>query len=249
GVEVEAYLVAPPAVRDAPAIVYARGGGRHAEINPYLIATHLAPLAAAGFCVVATQYRNGSTDGDEFGGADVADLVNVAAVLQQLPEADPARAGLVGWSRGAMMVHLALAHAPSAFRAAVCAAGAGDLFAELQRRPEMETVYAEQIPEFEAHRERELSRRSPLLWADRLPRDVPILLLHGAADWRVSPHESLRLAARLLELAIPSRLVLYEGGEHGIREHADEVVAEITTWFRRYLETGAALPNVEPHGP
>lgn len=248
GVEVSAHLVAPADAEAAPTVVYARGGGRLNQVTPFVVATHIAPLAAAGYCVIATRYRSEPNGRDEFGGADVADLVNVVGLLEQLPEADPARVGLLGWSRGAMMVHLALAHAPGPFRAAVCAAGVADSFAELKRRPEMEGVFARHIPSFEDHRDREVARRSPILWADRLPRDVPILLLHGGADWRVSPHESLRLAGRFLDLAIPHRLVLYEGGEHGISEHAEDVRGQIVSWFQRYLVVDAALPNVEPHG-
>lgn len=248
GAPVDAFLVYPPDAKTRPTVLYARGGGMLNEVSPFIVAAHLAPLAAAGFTVVATQYRKPPHGVDEFGGAEVADLVNVAALLKVLPEADPNRVGLVGWSRGAMMVHLALARAPEAFRAAVCAAGVADQFAELERRPGMEEVFTTLIPEYAQHPDRELSRRSPLLWADQLPREVPILLLHGSADWRVSPHESLKLATRFLELEHPHRLVVYEGAEHGIREFRDEANAEIARWFERYLDPDAVLPDMTPHG-
>jgi dipeptidyl aminopeptidase/acylaminoacyl peptidase len=248
GAPVDAFAVFPPGVRAAPTVLYARGGGPHNAVNPFIVSTHLAPLAAAGFTVVATQYRKPPHGQDEFGGAEVADLVNAAALLEHLPEANPNRVGLVGWSRGAMMVHLALARAPTAFRAAVCAAGVVDQFAELERRPRMEEVLSAAIPNFAEHRDRELARRSVLRWAEKLPREVPILLLHGSADWRVSPHESLKLAARFLDLGQPHRLVLYEGAEHGIREFRAEVNAEIAQWFERYLDPAAVLPDMTPHG-
>jgi len=248
GLEVHAYLVAPVGAASAPSVLYARGGGATHSVRPFILGSLLAPLANAGFCVLATQLRAEPQGRDEFGGAEIADLVNAAALLGELPEADPTRVGLIGWSRGSMMVLMALAHAPSRFRAAICVAGVADQFAEVERRPEMGSVFAREVPGYLEDRDTALARRSPLLWASQLPRDVPILLLHGSADWRVSALEPLKLATAFQELLIPYRLLVYEGAGHGLREFRDESTAEMIAWFQRYLEEDAPPPNVTPHG-
>lgn len=237
GVVVEGFVVTVADAPPRPAVIYARGGGAQtrARIGAFALAKHLAPLALAGFTVVGTQYRAQPHGQDEFGGQELEDLVHLRALVTDLAEVGGSKVGLVGWSRGAMMVHLALAHAPTAFSAAIAAAGVADQDGELRRRPEMETVFEAQIPDYLNSRADALARRSPALWAERLPRDVPILLLHGTSDRRVAAAESLRMAGRLQDLGVPYRLMMFDGGGHGIFEHEDEVQAQIAGWFSRHL--------------
>jgi dienelactone hydrolase len=60
--------------------------------------------------VVGSQYRGaaGSEGKDEFGGADLNDVMNLLPLLEALPNADPSRIGMAGFSRGALMTYLAL---------------------------------------------------------------------------------------------------------------------------------------------
>jgi len=274
GLEVEAYL-ARPAVIEAPlpCVLRLRGGNRDfGAWTDERAGKRLVPLAARGYIVVATQYRGNGKHGrlkypgdsicpgcgealggvgrEEFGGADVNDILALIPLLENLPGADARRIGLFGWSRGGMMTYLAL-KASDRFAAAVVGAGVADAVAGFAQRPDMAThVYAELIPGWDdvTRRQAALEACSAVLWADRLPAETPILLLHGTGDWRVDPTQALDMAAALLAARRPFRLVMLEGGDHGLTDYDDEVQRQVYNWLDRYVRDGERWPSLEPHG-
>ena len=50
------------------------------------------------------------------------------------------------------------------------------------------------MPNYAKDKEKLLRERSAVFNADKLSKNTPILLLHGSADWRVVPEESLNMA-------------------------------------------------------
>ena len=63
------------------------------------------------------------------------------------------------------------------------APGPTELDRWIRERPEMESeVTAELVPQWEAQRAKAIAERSALRFVDRLPKNVPILLVHGSAD-------------------------------------------------------------------
>ena len=249
GLKVNGLLVKPKEPGSYPCIIYNRGGNR--EFGK-LVAAHgilmLGKLAKEGYVVIASQYRgNGGSEGqEEFGGAEVNDILILPEVLKEVPEADTEKIGMYGWSRGGMMTYLALTKMDQ-IKAAVVGGARSDL--TLIDRPNMETgVYAELIPNYYENKEVELKKRSAVYWADQFPKEVPILLLHGNADWRVKSTNSLKLALEFEAHRIPYRLKIFEGADHGINEFKDEVHEDVLGWFDKYLKAGAVLPNMEYHG-
>ena len=241
GLRVSGYLATPhadvPGEARYPAVVYNRGGtGRFGALDSVAVAAVLVPLAARGYVVAASQYRGTDGEGrDEYGGADVADVLNLLTVLDRHPQADADRIGMVGDSRGGLMTYLALARTDRV-RAAVVWAGLSDAHANVSARPEMESeVLARLVPGWETGREAALDARSPVLWADRLDRTAPLLLLHGTADDRVAPETALRMAQALLEADHPVRLVLYDGADHGLSPFRGESFAETVRWLDRHM--------------
>ena len=113
-----------------------------------------------------------------------------------------------------------------------------------------EHVYAELIPGWDdpETRSQAIEARSALRWADQLPASTPILILHGTADWRVDPGQALGMAGALLEARRPYRLVMFEGGDHGLSEYRDEVEELTGEWLDHYVRDGATWPSLEPHG-
>lgn len=221
-----------------PTIIYNRGGnGNYGAVIFGSMFGELFPLADRGFVIIGSQYRGTFTDNtklDEFGGEDVNDVVALMDVLPQVKGADVNRIGMYGFSRGGMQTHLAVKKMPYIKAIAI---GAGDVDAkkELDFRPEMENVYKLRIPNYAADKEAQLANRSVITWADRLSRDMPILLFHGELDKRVSVENSKSFSKALDEYKIPHKLVLYKDDNHNLFKNRDAVLTELETWFKTYL--------------
>lgn len=251
GLKVKGYLVEPEQRGRYPAVIFNRGGNREfGALTPRSVALILARVASWGYVVVGSQYRGnaGGEGREEFGGADVNDVMNLIPLLESRPTVDAGRLGMYGGSRGGMMTYLALARTDR-IRAAVIRSGVSDLLSGREQRAEMDTVFMELIPEYDGKIERPLVERSAVRWVGRLCKKTPILLLQGTADWRVEPQECLDMAKALQAARHPYRLIMLEGGDHGLSEHTPEVRRQIRAWLDRYVRDGEAHPNLEPHGP
>ncbi len=145
------------------------------------------------------------------------------------------------------MTYMALSRT-NRVKAAVIVSGMSDLFENGRSRPEMEANFKQFMPDYTTSREDALSRRSAIRWVDKLPATVPLLLLHGTADWRVSPSEAFDMARALFEAKRPMRLVMFEGGSHGLPEFFDERNALIRSWLDAYVRDGRKWPDLNPHG-
>jgi len=250
GLRVRGYLAYPRGGERVPCVIYNRGGNRaFGAFDDVSAALTLVPLAAEGYVVVASQYRgNGGGEGrEQFGGEDVNDVLNLIPLLEDLPRADASRIGMIGWSRGAMMTYLALARTDR-IAAAIVAGGESDLRAALDRRPEMRRVYRDLIPGFAKDVKGTLDARSAAQWPEKLHKGTPILVLHGSADWRVDPGQALLMARRLYDAQHPFRLVLFEGGDHGLNQFRGEVGRLQRGWLRKYVRDRARWPSLVPHG-
>jgi dipeptidyl aminopeptidase/acylaminoacyl peptidase len=90
--------------------------------------------------------------------------------------------------------------------------------------------------------------RSAVRFVDRLPANVPILLVHGTSDWRVDPRDSLDMANALFAARKPFSLLLIEGADHAITERRDEYFQAARVWLDRYVRDRGKLPVLTPHG-
>ena len=92
---------------------------------------------------------------------------------------------------------------------------------------------------------------SPIRYADRA--NTPLLIMHGEADTRVTPSQSLELY-RHIEVRRPEtplRLVIYPGEGHGngLAAARYDYNLRMMEWFDTYLLTGdrkAPLPDPRP---
>ncbi len=250
GLKVKGFLVYPKAPGKYPGIVYNRGGNKEfGKITLPKVAFVLGKVASFGYVVGGSQYRgnDGGEGHEEFGGRDVDDVLNMVPLLQHLPQTDSSRLGIFGWSRGGMMTYLTLMRT-DIFRAAVVGGGLSDLFLMMASRPDMEEVYYDVIPGYAQHKEASLDARSAIRHVDRICKTTPILMLHGTADWRCVPQMALDMAHAFQEERVPYRLIMFEGGDHGLSEFDDEVYPQIRKWLDRFVKGDAPLPNLEPHG-
>lgn len=233
-----------------PVLIYNRGGNRtFGEIVPP--DGGLSELAANGYVVLASQYRGagGGEGRDEFGGADLHDVLNLIPLARNLPWADPERMVMLGESRGGMMTYLAIkSEAP--IKAAVVVCAPSDLFDCYRERPGLARVLRELIGGSPREAPKAYRERSAYFWPEKLT--VPLLILHCTADWRVPCSHSCKLAARLRALGMPHELVTFPGDHHGLEAHRTKRDSLILQWFRTHLESNAAtarMPALEETGP
>jgi dipeptidyl aminopeptidase/acylaminoacyl peptidase len=236
GLKVSGYIFRPTALdgKKYPVAIFNHGGNRNPLVLLELINCYRY-LAKKGFVVIAPEYRgNGDSEGkDEFGGADVNDVMNLIPLAGWLPYADTNNVFMYGVSRGSMMTFEAIRN-KVAINAAVIDSGVPDVEANGRWRPDMvEHVFKELIPDFDKRASEQYKLRSASLFADQL--NTPMLLLHGTADRRADPLDTLKFAAKLQELGKPYELVMYDRDAHGLPKNQEDAWARIVDWFRKHM--------------
>ena len=248
GLKVVGYLWRPAAARDGdrlPLLVFHRGGAlEDSKLRPNT-QFGFDRFVRAGYVVIGTQYRgnDGGEGREEFGGADVRDVLAVVRVGQALPYVDPQRVFALGYSRGGMMALLAArAGAPYLAIATVgaptdlegAAAGASGAAGGRAAAGGGSLASARRlIPGFDADPAAALRARSALRWADELK--PPVLVMHGGADPIVSAEQHAKpFAARLRELGKVHELVIYDGDTHGLQLGGRDRDERVIGWFRRF---------------
>lgn len=234
GIEVLADVAAG---EKAPLIIYNRGGNRDfGGLSAAQIINLMSPMARA-LCggVLASNYRGnmGSEGREEFGGADVRDVLRLIELGKQQPWWDGKNIFMLGWSRGGMMTYRAIAEG-APLNAAAIGAGVADLFESSLMRPEMEEkVYSQLVPHYTPeNREALLRERSALCWPEKIT--VPLLLLHGDADTKVDVSHARRMEARLRALGREVKYIEFANGGHGLVRENDTVMREVAEWFTKY---------------
>jgi len=251
GLNIVGYLVTPNNSGSYPCIIYNRGGNKEfGKLTPKKAVFILARAASWGYVVAASQYRgnDGGEGKEEFGGKDVNDVLNLIPLFDQIKNADTSKMGVYGWSRGGMMTYLALTKT-NRFKAAVVGGGASDLRMVMETRKDtFETVYFDNIPDYAKDKADALNQRSAINQVENISKTTPILMLHGTSDWRIVPEMAMDLSKAFIKNKIPHRLVLFEGGDHGLSEFRNEVDDMAKKWFDSYLKNEKKLPKLDPHG-
>lgn len=242
GLTIEGFYVKPKqAIPGAlPVVIFNRGG--NARFGKVMFGTKMAliaDIAAQGYLVIGSQYRGASSDAvanngeDEFGGRDVNDVLALPALLAEIPEANPTKIALMGWSRGVMQSYLVAKQMPE-IKTIISIAGNADVRDALKWRPSMERVYIARVPDYQQNKAAELSKRSVVDWLDKLPRR-PTLLVHGSADEQVNVEQSRLLSALLTERQHQHKLVIYQNDDHGLSKNQQHLLAQISAWLTAHM--------------
>ncbi len=215
--EVAGYISAPADYleKNYPILIYNRGGHHYAgKVTPGT----LCAFADLGFIVIATQYRgiDSGTGKDEYGGADIQDVISLIDIAEQLPFGN-GKVYMLGISRGGLEAYCALKEESLAGKdrisAAVVFSGVSDLRKIYNvREQEMKDVLKlyvggtpEQLPE-------EYEKRSAVCWPELI--NTPLLICHGRTDERAPVEQAESIYDILKEQGKDAELMLYDGG-HG----------------------------------
>jgi len=237
GLKINGYIAYPnDNSQQYPCIIWNRGGSKEeGAIDSFTARGIYGQIASWGYVVFASQYRGnaGSEGKEQLGGDDVNDILNLIPLADEIPQADNNIWGIEGWSRGGMMTYLTLAKNAN-FKCAVLSGAISNIKNFINGSEKRIVAYKELISG--VNFDEELEKRSAINFVGNLPR-IPYLILHGGADKSVSPQQSLNMAKRMNELNFLYRLVIFEDGDHFLKNHRTEVNRLRKFWFDKYLKT------------
>ncbi len=235
------YIWAPKNISEPlPLIIWNRGGtGEYGSTGEHIGTpfVHIpCDLAKEGAIVIGSEYRGGigSEGEDEWGGKDVEDVIRLKEIADQLPVRKPGKVIVAGVSRGGMMSY-ALASREPWVKGVVSLSGTTDLAMSAEERPEMKEVYTECF----GGSEEEMKKRSATEFYPSIPKDVPVLILHGSADDRVSVAQARKLYELLHESGHSVAYHEFAGGDHGFfgpgEEHREATLSLLKEFLAKNL--------------
>jgi dipeptidyl aminopeptidase/acylaminoacyl peptidase len=234
---INGFTIEPKYGVNFPIVILNRGGNR--EFGAWTVGSLIewgSPIARAGYIIIASQYRgnSGSMGKDEFGGKDVNDVLNLIPIVKEIPQSDTSRIGMYGWSRGGLMTYIALTKTTK-IKTAIIGGTPTDLIEELERRPEMEKVYEELIPNYSTNKSIELIERSAIFWTNKLCKTTSYLILHGKSDLRVDFSQAVKIEKKLKANHLKTNIKIFDGADHVLSQNKIEKNRIILEWLKQNL--------------
>lgn len=225
--EVVSYLSIPEKCLEkqeaSPCIIFCRGGNRDYSANT---SESIANQALAFDKIVfASQYRgvDGGSGREEFGGADVNDVMKQIDLCEEFQFVDMDELYMVGMSRGGMMTYEVIRQ-DERIKKAVVVSGLADSFMWYEERSDVRLIYAtlvggtpEKIPE-------EFEKRSATYWAGELK--CPVLIIHSKLDEKVAYAQAEKMVQCLEDAGMEYKFVSYEDAVHGYHLEDIEIITE-----------------------
>lgn len=210
-----------------PVLVILRGGNNNfGLLNP---GDEL--MCLGHYTTLSTLYRGGMSEGkDEFGGEDVNDVKQLIDFIPELQQKlnvqfQSKKMFLLGQSRGGMQMFLTLAKFPelqSHFTKIISLSGILDMCQCIATRPDMKEMFIDKFGLVDGLNEEEwINRRDPLLAADKIKPSLPIVIIQGGQDNRVSLEEGHRMVERLKAAGHQVEYLEIKTGNHCLRNVKD----------------------------
>ncbi|MFP5342757.1 MAG: S9 family peptidase [Candidatus Limnocylindria bacterium] len=250
GLRVEGTLWRPPAAtgkrrgRTVPTVIYPHGGPTWQSFRGF--APFRLLLAQEGYAFLDVDFRGSTGYGrevrnanhDEWGHADVHDLIDAAEWVRAQPWSD-GRLAVYGGSYGGYLVLCALVEAPELWAAGVDLYGDSDIaesFRHGDRPGRLDLQRMMGHPDEPERRDR-YRRGSPVHRAERI--EAPLLMLHGRRDKRVVPLMTERMVEALEIESKPYEVHWYDDEAHGWerRENRRDAFERIRTFLRTHVPT------------
>lgn len=218
GLKIPAILTLPPGreAKNLPLIVLPHGGPQARDYERWDWWSQF--LADRGYAVIQPNYRGSAGFGEEYlelgdgewGLKMQDDIVDAKNWAVEKGIADPDRACVVGGSYGGYVAMRAAQRDGEHFRCAVSFAGVSDLpvMMSMDRR----SIFGKYMVEYWQNRTGDLAAVSPIKFPDQF--SIPLLLVHGREDTRVSVEQSRDLADVLEKAGKQVTYVEQKEGDH-----------------------------------
>jgi dipeptidyl aminopeptidase/acylaminoacyl peptidase len=247
--------------RKYPLLVVIHGGPTGVSRPTPFTSTGTYPIdiwVARGALVLEPNYRGSAGYGEKFRSLNVrnlgvGDAWDVLSGVDQLIKdglADPARVATMGWSQGGYISAFLSTHDSARFKAVSVGAGISDWM----------TYYVNtDIYPFTRQYLKATPWDDPEIYAKTSPityikgAKAPTLIQHGATDQRVPPPNAYELYRGLLDVGVPSKLIVYKGFEgvgHGPSKPKSSraVMQHNIEWFDKYIWGVKTVTTTTPEG-
>ncbi len=244
---VYAYVVRPvdfEASRKYPVAFLIHGGPQGSFGNTFHYRWNPQAYAGAGYAVVmvdfhgSTGYGQAFTDSirDDWGGKPLVDLQKgLAAALERYPWMDGDRVAALGASYGGYLINWIAGKWPDRFRCLVNHDGNLD---ERMAYYDTEELW---FPEWERRgtpwdNPEAYTRHNPIDWVKNWK--TPMLVIHGAKDYRVVDAQGISTFTALQRRGIPSKLLYFPDENHWVLKPANSVLWHETVigWLDKWTK-------------
>ena len=174
--------------------------------------------------VIASQYRgcDGGTGSDEFGGADVDDVIKLIDFSEMFPFIDMSDYCAMGVSRGGMMSYIS-AKRDNRIKKIIAVSAVSDLTKAYYDREDMKKILTNCIGATPEASPQEYEERSAICWPNEIT--VPTLIIHSKNDKQVSYSQAEDLHNALKQNGTTCKLISYDDDIHGFHtEDKDEIL-------------------------
>lgn len=250
GKMVHTWVILPPkfdSSKKYPALLYCEGGPQSAVSQFWSYRWNFAIMASNGYVVVAPARRGSLTFGQawtdqiskDHGGQEMRDLLAAIDDVKREPWVDADRLGAIGASYGGYSVFWLAGNHNKRFKAFIAHCG---VF-----HSEMEFLTTEEIFfdlwEIGGHPWETSNKvaqkgyqQSPHLFVDKW--DTPILVIHGAKDYRVPYSQGMAAYNAAQMRGIPSKLIIFPDENHWVLKPQNGILwqREFKSWLDRWLK-------------
>ncbi|TVQ11791.1 MAG: S9 family peptidase [Bacteroidetes bacterium] len=247
GKEMLVWVIYPPnfdETKKYPALLYCGGGPQSAVSQFFSYRWNFQIMAAHDYIIIAPNRRGLPTFGQEwndqisqdYGGQNMQDLLTAAREVSKEPFIDETRLGAVGASYGGFSVFWLAGNHDGLFSAFISHCGMFNF----------ESWYGTTEEMFFANHD-----IGGPYWAEPRPRsydfsphlfvanwDTPIMVIHGAKDYRVPKSEGLQAYNVAQLMGIPSRLMIFPEENHWVLTPQNSILwqREFFKWLDQWLK-------------
>jgi dipeptidyl aminopeptidase/acylaminoacyl peptidase len=241
------WVIYPPGFdpsKKYPAILYCGGGPQSAVSQFFSYRWNFQIMAAHDYIVIAPNRRGLPTFGQEwndqisqdYGGQNMQDLLTAARTITQEPYIDENRMGAVGASYGAFSVFWLAGNHNGLFKSFIAHCGMFNFESWYGTTEEMFFANHDIGGAYWEKPRPHSYEFSPHLFVQNW--DTPILVIHGAKDYRVPLSEGMQAFNAAQLKGIPSRFVVFPEENHWVLSAQNSILwqREFFNWLDKWLK-------------
>ena len=226
-----------------PVAFIIHGGPQGSSDNDFHYRWNPQVYAGAGYAVVEVDFHGSTGYGQAFtdsingdwGGKPLVDLqLGLAAALERYPWMDGSRACALGASYGGYMINWIAGNWPDGFS---CLVNHDGIFDQRMMYYATEDLW---FPEWDHGgpywtNPQGYERHNPATFVDRWR--TPMLVVHGANDFRIPQTQSLAAFTALQRQGVPSRLLMFPDENHWVLKPRNSLQwhREVLSWLDRWI--------------